>query len=197
MKWFMPLFIVCGALIVTGCGSFTISGDDDEEVEINLFGLFSGDTEDVVTVTDEDGSKQTIGFETDEDGSIEISGTGDDGEESFSFGAGASSELHEEFPSDIPFPDSSQIIGSQRVSDDNEVMYTVQFIYAEEATKVYEMYKDYAHSYGYDDVREFESDTNYTVQGTMEDTRDAISLAITNYAEDEENVVILTVAKAR
>ncbi|WP_280770719.1 hypothetical protein [Salipaludibacillus daqingensis] len=191
MKWLMPLFI--SVILLTGCGSFTFSDDDDGEVSINLFGLFSGDTDDAITVTDKDGAEQSIGFKQDDDGSIEVSGTSDDGEETFSFGAGASSELHEEFPKEIPFPDSAQIVGTQRVADENEVMFTVQFIFEEDAAEVYEVYKDFVHGQNYDDVQEMETDVNFSVQGAMEDKSKSISLSVTNYAEDEENMAVLIV----
>ncbi|AOM81721.1 hypothetical protein [Salisediminibacterium beveridgei] len=195
MKWLMFLFL--STLLLTGCGSFTFSDDEDGEVSIDFFGLFSGDSEDAITVTDKDGSEQSIGFEQDDDGSISVSGTGDDGEETFSFGAGGSSELHEEFPDDIPFPDTAEIFGTQRVADNDEVMHTVQFVFEEDANDVFELYKDYIQSQGYDNVQEMQADHNLSVQGGMEDSDEAMSLTISSYDDEDENMAVLILISGR
>lgn len=185
-------WVIAGTLVLSGCGSITIPGDDDSEVSIDFVGMARGDTEDAITVTDGEGASQSVGFSMNDDG-FSMSGTGEDGEETFSFGSGAGTELHEDFPNGIPFPESAQFIGNQRVADGQEVMFTVQFLFEEDAKDVYNLYRDYVSSEGYESVQEMESEFNYSVMGVSPDAAHNVSFSLTHYAEDEENMGIVIV----
>ncbi|ADI00611.1 hypothetical protein [Salisediminibacterium selenitireducens] len=185
-------WIIAGTLVLSACGSITIPGDDDSEVSIDFVGMARGDTEDAITVTDGEGTSQSVGFSVDDDG-FSMSGTGEDGEETFSFGSGVATELHEDFPEDIPFPDSAQFVGNQRVADGQEVMFTVQYLFSEDAKEVYDLYRDYVSSQGYESIQEMESDVNYSVMGVSPDASHNASFSLTHYAEDEENMAIVIV----
>ncbi len=100
--------------INTDDGSFTITGEDGEKIELNT-------DEDGATLEITDAEGKTIEYNANEDdGSVVI--TGEDGE---LFTSG--SELVDDWPSEFPIPGGLTIVQSGRFVEGDRVAYTATF----------------------------------------------------------------------
>jgi hypothetical protein len=120
---FALTFTACGSASETGIESLIESqGGGDVNVDLNGDGGFSMETEEGGVTMDEDGNLVV----TDADGSVvtgninaesgEVSIESEDG----SFSSGATTELPEEWPGDIPEPDGLSISSATVIGSDTE-----------------------------------------------------------------------------
>jgi hypothetical protein len=194
------LVLVAGATVLTACGDSAETGVEElieeqggGDVDINSDdGSFSVQTEDGSMTVDEDGNfvvtdenGETITGNADsDDGSMTIEG--EDG----GFSGGATTELPDEWPSDVPAPDGLAIASAFVVSDTGSEAISVS------GTVDGEGFLD---EYGSTlEAAGFESTSEFSADGTANRmySSDTWSVAV-SYAEDESgNQVTISVYAA-